>query len=669
MVKKLKLSSLTMKLLEWYFQNPREMPWRGSRDPYLIWISEVMLQQTTVQAVRPYFDRFVKKFPDLESLATSSIEDVYEVWSGLGYYSRARNLHKSAVELNRLAHFPETFQQLLPLPGFGPYTARAVASIAFDQNVGVVDGNVIRVLSRWKGAVVPAWTTRGRDYFQDFADQLVKGFSARDLNQALMDLGSTICTPKRPACLVCPWNSNCYALQTKSMDDFPIKKAKSPVEIWHWQAELKWKNKTLAFTENKQAPFLKNQWILPGEFKKLKAQPKKFNFVHSITKYKIFVTFGNSLAKIQSSRKNKKDWVWLPASEWKKRSPTNLVQKILKTIPTVAPLVLAFLINACHSAPTVPLARVVGLREDPQFGTQVTWVGQNEYPIRLEGSDLIYFLSRGRSLHNNSQIYSFDLKTQKEKRLQFSDGETIQVLPVQEKTFLFVSTTDEDKESPRSLYPRNPEGGPEDKRLFTEVYLTQAKNIPPQRMTFHQGFDGQLWADSKSREEVYFLQQKTDNVAQVQKLSWKNQKTSIVENSLPYPVLGFWVFKNQTSALIVHDGQTELMAKVTGGSRGPQGLQQDWASLNKWNFVVRSFFVLSTQNRQLIFETADKTNRQAQIIFWDGEKNCQKILLSSKEGQFSHPSYDENSQKLLFSFQKDSQTHIYLKNLVLNGCL
>ena len=157
-------------LIAWYQKNKRVLPWRASQDPYKIWISEVMLQQTTVTAVIPYYEKFLKLFPTVQKLAAATIEDVYEMWAGLGYYSRARNLHKSAVLLSEMIlsgnGFPQSYQQLLELPGFGPYTARAVSSLAFGEKTGVLDGNVIRVLSRKYGIDSDWWQTVARNDLQ-----------------------------------------------------------------------------------------------------------------------------------------------------------------------------------------------------------------------------------------------------------------------------------------------------------------------------------------------------------------------------------------------------------------------------------------------------------------------------------------------------------------------
>ena len=192
----------------WYATRARQLPWRETGDPYRIWISEIMLQQTTVKAVIPYFNRFIKRFPTVKALADARIEDIYEQWAGLGYYSRARNLHKAAQEIASLKSFPKSHTELLKLPGFGDYTARAVSSQAFGEAAGVVDGNVIRVLSRRFGLPVEHWKNKEKKLLKQIADEYVEHGDPGVINQALMEVGSTICTPHNPTCWLCPLKKN-----------------------------------------------------------------------------------------------------------------------------------------------------------------------------------------------------------------------------------------------------------------------------------------------------------------------------------------------------------------------------------------------------------------------------------------------------------------------------
>ncbi|MCB0348586.1 MAG: A/G-specific adenine glycosylase, partial [Bdellovibrionales bacterium] len=218
-------------LLSWYSLNSRDLPWRKTKDPYKIWISEIMLQQTRAAAVIPYYNKFIKKFPTVGVLAKAKIESVLEMWSGLGYYSRARNIHKAAQALDK-SGFPKTYQELLEYVGFGPYTARAVASFAFGQSAAVLDGNVIRVLSRLRGQRLAWWTTKGRNELQSLADEMVEDTDSAPINQAMMEVGATICLPQNPNCLLCPFQKNCVARKQGTQSTLPLKKDKKKNEIW-----------------------------------------------------------------------------------------------------------------------------------------------------------------------------------------------------------------------------------------------------------------------------------------------------------------------------------------------------------------------------------------------------------------------------------------------------
>jgi A/G-specific adenine glycosylase len=216
-------------LLRWYDANRRDLPWRRTNDPFAIWISEAMLQQTRVETVIPYWERFLEAFPDVESLACAELDEVYAVWTGLGYYSRARNL-KAAAETIVSDHggsIPDTADALRELKGIGRYTAGAVASIAFDREEPLVDGNVARVFARLLGIREDS-TTRGVvERLWTVAGELVRGPRPGDLNQALMELGATICTPRGPRCLACPVRSQCDAHARGDAESLPIKKPRA----------------------------------------------------------------------------------------------------------------------------------------------------------------------------------------------------------------------------------------------------------------------------------------------------------------------------------------------------------------------------------------------------------------------------------------------------------
>jgi A/G-specific adenine glycosylase len=312
------------RLLEWYRHNRRDLPWRANRDPYRIWISETMLQQTTTTAVIPYFERFVARFPDLASLARAPESTVVEAWSGLGYYSRARNLHKSARALHERGGFPRTFSELIELPGFGPYTSRSVASLAFDQAVGVVDGNVIRVLSRLEAADWPWWENKIRDEIQKRADAWVEGVPSHEMNQALMELGRTVCMPKQATCLLCPLQTFCQALRQDRVTELPRPRPRRAREIWSWRPRLAIKDGRILLQKNSTAPFLRGQWLLPATAERLTRKPAAYHYRHSITHHDIYVTVESGLPKIFPS-----DTKWVSLKEIRRHVPASLVQKAL----------------------------------------------------------------------------------------------------------------------------------------------------------------------------------------------------------------------------------------------------------------------------------------------------------------------------------------------------
>jgi A/G-specific adenine glycosylase len=317
---------MALRLVEWFRDNKRELPWRANRDPYRIWISETMLQQTTTTAVIPYFERFLKSFPTLSALARAPEAKVLEAWAGLGYYSRARNLHKAANELHQLRRFPQSYKQLLELPGLGPYTARAVSSIAFGEKVGVVDGNVIRVLSRLHAQNWEWWKPAARNEIQTRADAWTLEVPSHDVNQALMELGRTICTPKSPSCLLCPLSADCTAHAKGQMERFPLPKPRRAKEIWWWQPEVHQRSGKVGFVRNTQLPFLKGQWLLPGSGQALKVAPKRFDYRHSITHYDIFVTVNTKASKIKPT-----ECRWIAPEEIQQHVPTSLVLKALRS--------------------------------------------------------------------------------------------------------------------------------------------------------------------------------------------------------------------------------------------------------------------------------------------------------------------------------------------------
>ncbi|MBL8815643.1 MAG: A/G-specific adenine glycosylase [Planctomyces sp.] len=225
---------LQKEILGWYSKHGRRLPWRESSDPYRVWISEIMLQQTTVAAVVPYFERFLSRFPDVQTLARGPESDVLRHWEGLGYYSRARNLYRAANTIveRHGGRFPDTPEELLTLPGVGRYTAGAVASFGFGLQAPIVEANTLRLYSRLMGLTVDPYSTAGQKQLWGFAEWISVTSSPADLNQALMDIGSSVCRPQEPKCGECPLAKFCRANASGEQSSIPIAKkrpAKTPV--------------------------------------------------------------------------------------------------------------------------------------------------------------------------------------------------------------------------------------------------------------------------------------------------------------------------------------------------------------------------------------------------------------------------------------------------------
>ena len=222
---------LSAKLTAWYRRGHRDLPWRRTSDPYRIWVSEIMLQQTRAQAAIPYYERFLERFPTVEALAAATETEVLTLWAGLGYYSRARNLHRAAREIAGRG-FPRDYESIRALPGIGDYTAAAVASIAFQLPHAVVDGNVLRVVSRLTADAADIGSARTRQRFRAVVEGWLDPQAPGVFNQALMELGATICLPKNPRCTECPLRAECLAHQQGKAAQFPVKlRKKEPVAI------------------------------------------------------------------------------------------------------------------------------------------------------------------------------------------------------------------------------------------------------------------------------------------------------------------------------------------------------------------------------------------------------------------------------------------------------
>lgn len=258
-------TQLRQALLQWYHHHGRNLPWRHTQDPYPIWVSEIMLQQTQVKTVIPYYERWLAQFPTICDLANADQQQVLKAWQGLGYYARARNLHQSAQQIVQQhdSKFPAELAVVLTLPGIGRTTAGGILSAAFNQPVPILDGNVKRVLARLHGLKTPP--SKALTALWQASEHLLDPDHPRDFNQALMDLGATVCTPKNPACLLCPWNSHCRAYQMNMQNEIPVSETRTPIPrkqigvavIWNEQGQI-------LIDRRRQDGLLGGLWEFPG---------------------------------------------------------------------------------------------------------------------------------------------------------------------------------------------------------------------------------------------------------------------------------------------------------------------------------------------------------------------------------------------------------------------
>jgi A/G-specific adenine glycosylase len=227
------INGFAQTLLKWFETYGRELPWRETHDPYAIWLSEIILQQTQVKQGWDYWQRFMRRWSTVDDLAAASEDEVLREWQGLGYYSRARNLHNAAQQIVALGHFPDTLEEIKQLKGVGDYTAAAIGSIAFGLPAAVVDGNVYRVLARYFGVETAINSTEGKKEFAALAQSLLPETSAGLYNQAIMDFGAIQCTPQSPKCVVCPLQESCEALRTGKVSTLPVKEKKLKIKERH----------------------------------------------------------------------------------------------------------------------------------------------------------------------------------------------------------------------------------------------------------------------------------------------------------------------------------------------------------------------------------------------------------------------------------------------------
>jgi A/G-specific adenine glycosylase len=302
---------MTRNLLAWYDKARRKLPWRETRDPYAIWISEIMLQQTRVAAVIPYYHRFLNRFPDLTTLAAAPEPDLLACWSGLGYYSRARNVQKAARQMNGV--FPSDYDSIRALAGVGDYTAAAVASLAFGLPHAVLDGNVMRVLTRLTNDPGDIGSPVTRRRLQQTADNLLDRKNPGTFNQAIMELGATLCLPRQPQCLICPVAAFCTARERGTQQELPIKLRKiEPIKLERTLLVIQRNGSVLLWQRQADSRKLAGFWELPEPHLLPFAITEKQigNFRHSITNHNY--AFNVMAAKV---KRKPAEFRWLAAAE------------------------------------------------------------------------------------------------------------------------------------------------------------------------------------------------------------------------------------------------------------------------------------------------------------------------------------------------------------------
>lgn len=261
----MKASLLAQKTYAWYSENKRDLPWRKTSDPYRIWVSEVMSQQTQLDRVVPYYDRFIQRLPSVSDLATISEEELLKLWEGLGYYSRVRNMQKTAKYITEecAGVFPTTYNQILTLKGVGPYIAGAIAGICFNERVSAVDGNVIRLFSRVYEIKDDIRQQKTIKYIQMLAQEAVKEGIVGDINQGFIELGALVCTPKNPKCLACPLQTICQCFENQTVGAFPYKSSAKKQKEYDFVACVVEDINGHIYIEQREMELLHHQWQFP----------------------------------------------------------------------------------------------------------------------------------------------------------------------------------------------------------------------------------------------------------------------------------------------------------------------------------------------------------------------------------------------------------------------
>jgi len=322
------------RLIAWYDAGHRDLPWRNTHDPYRIWISEIMLQQTRAQAVIPYYERFLRRFPTVEALAGAVENEVLTLWAGLGYYSRARNLWRAARQIVSDGGFPRDYDGLRALPGVGDYTAAAIASIAFELPHAVLDGNVMRVVARMENDAADIGSGRTRERFREIAQSWMNAKRAAAFNQAMMELGATVCLPKNPLCKTCPLSAGCGALAAGTVAQLPVKlRRMQPVKIEDTLLIVRRNGRILLRQCEADAIRMAGFWDLPTPRDLPGASVKRRlgEFRHTITHHHYRFTVAAAAARVPQGR-----FRWFLVAEMLEIPLSSTARKALKLTETIS---------------------------------------------------------------------------------------------------------------------------------------------------------------------------------------------------------------------------------------------------------------------------------------------------------------------------------------------
>lgn len=321
-------------ILNWYAINGRELPWRQTTNPYAIWLSEVIMQQTRIAQGTAYWERFMKRWPNVHELAKATEDEVLREWQGLGYYSRARNLHKAAQQIVSLGRFPQTYKELKQLKGIGEYTAAAISSISFAEPIAVVDGNVYRVLARYFGIDTPIDSTEGKKVFKTMAQEYLPKEAPAAYNQGLMDFGAIQCTPTSPNCEVCPLIDTCFAANNNKVTELPVKAKKAKQRERHFSFIYIRCNSKTAIRRRAAGDIWQGLWELPT--KELlgnaieNATLIKKNVKHILTHQIIFADF--YLLETDTPPTLPADYIWIKENEIERYALPRLIDLLVKSL-------------------------------------------------------------------------------------------------------------------------------------------------------------------------------------------------------------------------------------------------------------------------------------------------------------------------------------------------